>query len=457
MKILNGSLLSTQVAVVLARQWPLHNDGLNDIVQWDHYSLIVNGERLYMWSGEYHYWRIPVPELWQDVMEKIKAAGFNTFSMYAHWGYHNAADGKLDFTTGAHDFTPIFEMAKELGLYVLMRPGPYINAETTAGGFPGWLLTGAYGTLRNNDTRYTDAWKPYWESMSKIVGNHAVTKGGNVILFQVENEHGEQWTDVDARTPNETAINYMELLESVARQSGINIPTLANNPNLDSKSWSLDYDIHHVGGDADMYGLDNYPSCWSCRLSDCTSVNGFPPPFTTFDYYTNFQEIAPTQPSILAEFQGGSYNPWGGPQGGCGSTTGPDWVNVFYRNNIGQKASGVNLYMLFGGTNWGGLPIPEVGTSYDYSAPISETRLIGDKYSETKLLSYFLRAAKDLTMVERAGNGTTKFTTSNAGVFAQALRNVETKSHFYVVKHANTTLTSHLTFKLNMTTSLGHL
>lgn len=36
------------------------------------------------------------------------------------------------------------------------------------------------------------------------------------------------------------------------------------------------------------------------------------------------------------------------------NTTGPDWVNVFYRNNIGQKVAGQNLYMLFGGTNWGG-------------------------------------------------------------------------------------------------------
>lgn len=144
----------------------------------------------------------------------------------------------------------------------------------------------------------------------------------------------------------------MELLEASARANGIKIPTIANNPNLGSRAWSQDYDINHVGGDVDIYGLDNYPSCWSCNTEECTSTNGFPPDFTTFDYYTNFQQVAPTQPSILAEFQGGSYNPWGGPQGGCTSTTGPDWVNVFYRNNIGNKVTGVNLYMLFGGTNW---------------------------------------------------------------------------------------------------------
>ncbi|TKA82558.1 hypothetical protein B0A55_01201 [Friedmanniomyces simplex] len=458
MKFLGSLLLAGQllVAAVAAQQWPLHNDGLNDVVQWDHYSLMINGERLFFWSGEFHYWRIPVPELWQDIMEKIKAAGFNAFSIYAHWGFHSAAHGELDFESGAHNFSRIFDMAKELGLYMLVRPGPYINAETTGGGYPGWLLTGDYGTLRNNDSRYTEAWTPYWDAMSKMVAEHSVTNGGNVILYQVENEYGEQWTNVSARTPNETAIAYMELLEASTRQNMVDIPTIFNNPNLGSKSWSLDYDINHVGGDVDLYGLDNYPSCWSCNLQECTSTNGFPPPFTTFDYYTNFQETAPTQPSILAEFQGGSYNPWGGPQGGCISTTGPDWVNVFYRNNIGNKIAGQNIYMLFGGTNWGGLPFPLVGTSYDYSAPISESRLLTDKYSETKLLSYFVRAAKDLTKVERAGNGTTNFT-SNPAVFAQALRNVDTGSHFYVTKHTNTTLTSYLTFKLNMTTSLGQL
>ena len=84
-----------------------------------------------------------------------------------------------------------------------------------------------------------------------------------------------------------------------------------NNPNLNSKSWSQDYDINHVGGDVDIAGLDNYPSCWSCNTEECTSTNGFPPDFTVFDYYTAFQETTPTQPSILAEFQGGSYNPYG--------------------------------------------------------------------------------------------------------------------------------------------------
>jgi beta-galactosidase GanA len=146
-----------------------------------------------------------VPELWIDVLQKIKvrpnhhlqrevvsliffqqAGGFNTFSVYGNWGWHSPKDGVLDFETGAHDFERLFEIAKDLGLYVIFRPGPYVNAEANAGGFPGWLTTGDYGTLRNNDSRYTDAWQPYMQKMSEVVLPHTVTNGGNVILYQLE-------------------------------------------------------------------------------------------------------------------------------------------------------------------------------------------------------------------------------------------------------------------------------
>lgn len=75
----------------------------------------------------------------------------------------------------------------------------------------------------------------------------------------------------------------------------------------------------------------------SCDLSECVGTNGAVPDFTVYEYYTTFQIVAPTQPSFLAEFQGGSYLPWAGPEGGCVENTGPNWVNVYYRHNVGQK------------------------------------------------------------------------------------------------------------------------
>lgn len=115
----------------------------------------------------------------------MKAAGFNAFSIYNSWGYHEPVPGHLDFESGAHNFTSIMTLAQEIGLYLLIRPGPYVNAEANAGGFPVWVTTGEYGGLRDDDPRFTAAWKDYWTEISKIIKPHLITNGGNVAMFQV--------------------------------------------------------------------------------------------------------------------------------------------------------------------------------------------------------------------------------------------------------------------------------
>lgn len=253
------SNLQSAAAQESATQWPLHDDGLNDVVQWDHYSFEVKGERAFLFAGEMHYWRLPVPELWEDILQKMKAAGMNTFTFYANWAWHAPTANSTDFKNGAHEFTKLYELAKEIGLYVFIRPGPYINAEANAGGFPLWLTNGAYGSLRNNDSRYTAAWEPYMSDFAKLTAPHQITNGGNGLAFQIENEYGNQWVDIDTKTPNETAADYMTLLENNARDNGIDIPLYHNNPNLNSKSWSQDFAPGYEG-DVDIYGVDNYPS-----------------------------------------------------------------------------------------------------------------------------------------------------------------------------------------------------
>ncbi|CAE6472303.1 unnamed protein product [Rhizoctonia solani] len=427
-------------------QWPVHDTGLSKVVQWDHYSLIVNGERLFVWSGEFHYWRIPVPELWVDVLEKIKAAGFNAVSVYGNWGYHSASPDALDFKSGAHNFESILDICKKIGLYVIWRAGPYVNAETTAGGFALWATTGAYGTLRNNDTRYTDAWMPYMKQYTSILEKHQITKGGNLVLFQIENEIAGQ--RLNSGAPNWPLIAYMQNLEKTSRESGLVIPFFTNAPNMNGKSWSKDYDSN---GAQDIYGVDSYPSCWSCNLDECGNVK----PFTVVSYHEHFNEVSPTQPSFLPEFQGGSYNPWGGPQGGCASNMGPDFANVFYRHNIAERVSMMSLYMLFGGTNWGGLATNLLGTSYDYSSPISESRQVGQKYYETKLLGMFIRAAKDITKLDRIA-ASTNYTT-NKLISATELRNPDTQAAFYVTIHTTSSDTTKDSFQLKVSTSAGSL
>jgi beta-galactosidase GanA len=210
---------------------------------------------------------------------------------------------------------------------VIVRPGPYVNAEANAGGFPLWLTTGAYGTLRDDDPRYTAAWKPYFSKFSEITSKHLITNGGNAIVYQIENEYGEQWDDVSSKTPNAAASRYMQSLEDTARENGIDVPLIANDPNMNTKSWSEDF-APNATGNVDVAGLDSYPSCWSCNLDECTGTNGKYVPYQVINYYDHFQEVSPTQPSFFPEFQGGSYNPWGGPEGGCPADIGADFANL---------------------------------------------------------------------------------------------------------------------------------
>ncbi|KAH8902071.1 family 35 glycosyl hydrolase [Coniochaeta sp. PMI_546] len=442
---------SAALAQNVTPQWPVHSDGLTNLVEWDHYSFMINGQRLFVFSGEFHYWRLPVPELWKDLLEKVKAAGFNAFSIYNHWGYHEPASGILDFETGAHNFITILELAKDLGMYMIVRPGPYVNAETNAGGFPLWLTTGAYGELRTSDPLYTNAWKPYWSKISEIFRPHLITNGGNVVLYQIENELSGQWKDISKKTPNPSIDDYMQELEDVARANGIDVPLTHNAPNMFGYSWSKDFS--NETGNVDVVGVDSYPSCWSCNLSECTSTNGEYIAYQVADYVGYFEKQSPTQPNFMPEFQGGSYNPWGGPQGGCPSDIGADFANLFYRNLIYQRVTAISLYMLFGGTNWGWLAAPVVASSYDYSSPVSENRAIGSKYYETKLLTLFTRAAKDLAKTERLGNGTSY--TSNTAITTAELRNPDTNAGFYVTMHAYSPSSTLETFSLNVNTSRG--
>ena len=157
----------------------------------------------------------------------------------------------------------------------------------------------------------------------------------------------------------------------------------------------------------------------------------------------------------MPEFQGGSYNPWGGPEGGCPNDIGADFANLFYRDNIGQRITAISLYMMYGGTSWGSIASPIVATSYDYSAPIAENRAIWSKYYETKNLALFTRSALDLTMAERLGNSSVYST--NPAVMASELRNPVTNGAFYVTRHTVSSSGTTEAFKLHVNTSAGNL
>lgn len=254
--------LTALVCLPLAcsQEWPVRDTETGDTtVQWDHYSLMLNGERLLSFGGEFHPFRIPVPEIWLDVLEKMKAIGFNTMSFYNHWGYHSPFPDVVDFETGAHDLERLYQMSKDVGLWVSARPGPYINAELNAGGLALWTTTTEHGH-RDNSTEWTKAWEPYMKKFDEITAKYQVTENGTVLMYQIENEFPEQWEDVEQKIPKPVPIAYMEKLFAFVQESGIVVPITHNMPGAQYKSWSVDYDTVGAGGNVHLYGLDNYVS-----------------------------------------------------------------------------------------------------------------------------------------------------------------------------------------------------
>lgn len=144
-----GTAIRPSSQNILGQGYPYKYGDQKGTVTWDGYSLFINDQRIFLWSGEFHPWRLPVVHKWRDVLEKIKAAGMNAISVYVHWcapysprawksllikhisrGLTNPAPGIFDFNE-YRALEPLFKMAMEIGIWIVLRPGPYINAETT--------------------------------------------------------------------------------------------------------------------------------------------------------------------------------------------------------------------------------------------------------------------------------------------------------------------------------------
>lgn len=126
-----------------------------DLFAWDNRSLLIRGERAVMFSGEVHPFRLPVPGLWLDVLQRVKALGFNMVSFYVDWALLEGKPGRFR-ADGVFALEPFFRAAADAGIYLLARPGPYINAEVSGGGFPGWLQR-LKGVLRTDAGDYLGA------------------------------------------------------------------------------------------------------------------------------------------------------------------------------------------------------------------------------------------------------------------------------------------------------------
>src|SRR5215468_10415609 len=250
-----------------------------------------------------HPFRLPSPQLWRDVLQKMKASGFNTVSIYFDWAYHSPAPGVYDFT-GVRDMDRLLDIADEAGLYVIARPGPYINAETDGGGFPAWLATRA-GKARTDAAAYLAATDEWQSQIDAIIARHQLTTGsGTVILYQIENE---------LASTGASQLNYMTHLRDKARADGITVPIFHNDKGRNGFWVPAGSGVAGtVTGPVDLYAFDGYPG-GTCH-TDATAGN--PNPALDWGIYsaggsTGGSTASPNTPGFTAEFGGGWFDYWG--------------------------------------------------------------------------------------------------------------------------------------------------
>ncbi|KAF2145801.1 glycoside hydrolase family 35 protein [Aplosporella prunicola CBS 121167] len=418
---------------------PYKRELLQDIVTWDEHSLFVNGERIVFLSGEFHPYRLPVPSLWLDIFQKIKGLGFNGVSFYVDWALLEGKPGEFS-AEGIFAWEPFFEAATQAGIYLIARPGPYINAEVSGGGFPGWLQRNQ-GILRTNQTEYLEATDLYVQSISEIIAPYQITEGGPVILLQPENEYSGATDDIKFPDPD-----YIAYVEEQYRKGGFVVPTIANDAGTNG------YLAPDTPSGFDIYGHDGYPLGFDCA-NPYTWPDGKLP--------TNWRSVhlatSPETPYSIVEFQGGAFDPWGGPSfGQCEILLNNEFERVFYKNNYGFGITLFNIYMIFGGTNWGNLGHPGGYTSYDYGSVIKENRVIDrEKYSELKLQGNFIQASPAyLTAVP--ANGTTNGTfTGNPALTVTPL--FGEKTNFFVIRHSAYNSLDSTSYRITLPTSAGNI
>lgn len=375
--------------------------------------------------------RLPVTTLWLDVFQKIRALGYNCVSFYVDWALLEGKPG--DFRAdGIFSLEPFFEAATKAGIYLLARPGPYINAEVSGGGFPGWLQR-VPGYLRTRNESYLDATTNYVNHVTDIIAKAQITNGGPVILFQPENEYQE----------DDNAI-YFTYVRDQFLSRGIIVPLINNDPSPQGNQ------APGTPGEVDIYGFDGYPLGF-----DCANPTTWPKGNLPTTWRTLHLEQSPNTPTSIVEFQGGSFDPWGGPGfDKCETLLSQEFERVFYKDLFSFGVTIFNIYMTYGGTNWGNLGHPGGYSSYDYAAVIREDRRVDrEKYSEAKLLANFIQASPAY-LTATPGNLTTgKYAPSTLTV--TPLTDDATGTAFYVVRQSDYSSEATVDYKIKLPTSAG--
>ena len=301
-------------------------------------DFLLDGKPFVIHCGEVHYARIPRP-YWRHRLKMLRAMGMNAVGCYMFWNYHEREPGKFNWE-GAADAAAFCRMAQEEGLWVILRPGPYACAEWEGGGAPWWLMANdtANGakpiSMRSSDPRWLEPAKRWIAEVGRRLASYQITRGGPILMVQIENEYGLHGNDA----------NYIRSLRQATIDAGFEIPLYACNPPR----------VIENGFIPELFQTANFGG----------------EPEQRFEIIRKHQ---PKGPLMCSEYYPAWFDTWGQahhPPKRDREFFGPiDWML--------ERGVSFSLYMAHGGTSFGGWVgcrnpfVPNV-TSYDFEAPISE-------------------------------------------------------------------------------------
>ena len=307
-------------------------------------SFLLDGKPFVYRAGEMHPSRIP-PEYWEHRLKMAKAMGLNTVGIYLFWNLIEQKPGELNWT-GLADAARFCRLAQKEGLWVILRPGPYVCAEWEEGGHPWWLLKNNKVGWRSTDPAYLDPALRYLKEVGRVLAPLQITRGGPIILYQVENEYAGKDQ------------NYLSILRQAALDNGFDIPLIAcNPPGKDGSRFASNYRD-------DLFQTANFG-----RGGAASSL----------ELLKRFKKSGPY---ANGEFYPGWFDSWGRKhQQGSAKATLDDLEFML------KAGCSFSIYMAHGGTNFGfwaganGDYSKIVSTSYDYDAPISESGGVTEKFT----------------------------------------------------------------------------
>ena len=300
-------------------------------------NFMLDGKPILLRSGEMHYPRVP-REHWRDRFKKAKALGLNTITTYVFWNLHEKSPGKFDFT-GNLDIAEYAKIAKEEGLLLIVRPGPYICTEWDFGGIPSWLLREKDMQVRTKDKRFLAANEIYMKEVAKRLIPHQINNGGNIIMVQVENEYGSFGDDHE----------YMKAVKESIVNAGFTVTLFTS----DGPGENL-----LKGG----------------TLPDVASVINFGSGDDPAKQFESFAKFRTGVPKMVGEYWVGWFDHWGEKHHTVPADVVAKGVDYYLKNNIS-----FNLYMFHGGWSFGYMaganysrnsPYQPDISDYDYDSPL---------------------------------------------------------------------------------------